>query len=354
MNNDDYIVKDSSIWQDDGSFALENSKDTELKIGIVRDTIEINGPDVAYIVEVWLGGKYTPIQCTRSSRFGGVYNYEEFTYRGMEPDESSASDGLFDYKKGDCVLVAYLYGDAREGIIINGINHPGRKRIYDTEDDIVFQSEFNGLNKQITKDGEYRVTFKGLQTNIGDLSTPSDGSPIPLPEYDTAIGSSYYEFDKTGSYLLTDNAEEDAQSLFIDKEKGQIVITSGKTVLTIDKAKESYSITNKLTVFKSTDEFSVDTKKAFIKGSQLISMRAADIKTKGEWKQSGNMEVTGNITQTGNTDVTGTFSTSGATNLAGGANPLIYDIVLIKGTGNKGAPVISTATVLKTSLTKAT
>ena len=66
------------------------------------------------------------------------------------------------------------------------------------------------------------------------------------------------------------------------------------------------------------------------------------------------MEITGATKQTGDVDITGGLKTSGATDLAGGANPLIYDIVLIKGTGNLGAPVISTATVLKTSLTKAT
>ena len=56
----------------------------------------------------------------------------------------------------------------------------------------------------------------------------------------------------------------------------------------------------------------------------------------------------------GNTEITGDFKTSGTTELAGGANPLIYDIVLTMGTGNLGAPVISNHTFLKTVKTKAT
>ncbi len=350
----DYIIRDSSIWQDDDSYSVEQNSDCSLKIGIVRDIIEITGPDIAYIVEVWLGGKYTPIQCTRSTRFGGAYNYEEFTYRGMEPDDSDGSDGLFDYKKGDAVLVAYLYGDSREGIIISGINHPARPRIFDIDSDVVYESEFNGVNKSITKGGEYTVTYRGLQTNIAELESPVTGEPIPAPEYDTEVGSSFYKFDSTGSYIVSDAATEDPQSILIDKANGKIVITSGKTILTIDKTEESYSIINKITTFDSADEFNVNTKKTTIKSTDLISMKAKDIETTGTLTQTGDTEILGNMRQTGNTDIAGNFSTTGKTDLAGGANPLIYEIVLIKGRGNKGAPVISTATVLKTSLTKAT
>lgn len=350
----DYIVKDSSIWQNQESFAVEQKSDCSLKIGVVRDIIEINGPDIAYIVEVWLGGKYTPIQCTRATRFGGAYNYEEFTYRGMKPDNSAASDGLFDYKKGDVVLVAYLYGDSREGIIVNSINHPARKRLFKPDSGIVYQSEFNGLNKSITKDGEYTVTFKGLQTNISELSTPVTGEPIPAPEYDTKVGSSYYKFDKTGSFIVSDAATEDLQSIFIDKPNGKIVITSGKTVLTIDKKEESYSITNKKVTFNTADEFNLNTKKTNVKSTDEFNLEAAAINTKGEVTQTGNVEVKGNIKQTGNTEIEGQLSTSGPTFLAGGANALVYDIVLTIGTGNLGAPVISNHVFLKTVNTKAT
>jgi len=52
--------------------------------------------------------------------------------------------------------------------------------------------------------------------------------------------------------------------------------------------------------------------------------------------------------------LTGGLTVTGPVALAGGANPLIYDIALIMGTGNLGLPVVSNAILLKTALTKAT
>jgi len=350
----DYIVRDSSIWQDDSAMAAEQKSDCSLKVGVVRDIVEIKGPDIAYIVEVWIGGKYTPIQCTRATKFGGVYNYEEYTYRGMEPDDSQASDGLFDYKKGDTVLVVYLYGDSREGIIISCINHPARARLFGLDDGVVYESEFNGINKSITKDGEYTTTFKGLQTNINEIESPTTGEVIPAPEYDLEVGSSYYKFDKTGSYTLSDNATEDPQSIKLDKPNGQIIITSGKTILTIDKAAESYTIANKITTFNTEDEFSINTKKTNVISTNEVNVESKAINTTGKVTQKGDVSITGNTDMTGNLDVSGNFSNEGTAAIAGGANALVYDIVLTIGTGNHGAPVISNHTFLKTVKTKAT
>lgn len=353
MDVNDYIVRDSSIWQNDESYALENKSDASLKIGVVRDTVVTKNDEISYIVEVWLGGKNTPIQCARTSRFGGIYNYEEFTHRGFKPDDTMGSDGLIDFKQGDLVLVAYLFGDSREGIIVGGINHPGRARVFDEKSGIVYESEFNGINKSITKDGEYRTTFKGLQTNITELDRPANGKPFPAPAYDKEVGTTYTLFDKTGSYTINDNATSDPQTIFVNKPDGQIVITSGKTNLVIDKESEQYYFTNKTTTFDSADSWNLNTKETNITSND-INVDASNIKTKGEWKMDGNMEIKGDIKQTGNSDITGNFSNTGTADLAGGANPLIYDIVLTMGTGNLGAPVISSHIFLKTVKTKAT
>jgi hypothetical protein len=349
MEPNDYIVKDSSIWNDQDSFSLENSKDSSVKIGIVREVVFLNEKDIAYIVEVWLGSRYTPVQCVRTSRFGGLYNYEEFTYRGFTPGDSNAADGLLDYKSGDVVLIAYMGGDSREGVIITSFNHPGRSRNFSPDDGIQYASEFNGVEKTINKDGEYKVTFKGAPTNAGDLDAPVSGDPLPAPEYGDA-GGSYYSFNVDGSYEVTDNNE---QFIYIDKKGEQIIIGSGSTSLIIDKNEESYKIKNKKTDFDSTDEFKVKSKKADFDNSKLFKVKAKDIKTKGKWDQKGDVKITGITQNIGNVNVVGGLTVSGPVALAGGANPLIYDIILTKGTGNLGAPVISNLTILKTALTKA-
>jgi hypothetical protein len=346
----DYIIKDSSMYVDANAHRLQSVKNSSVKVGIVRDTISLDDQDIAYIVEVWLGTRYTPVQCVRSCRFGGIYNYEEFTYRGFTPGDSSAADGYLDYKAGDVVVIAYIDGDSRDGVILGSFNHPGRTRNFDSEDGIQYASEFNGIEKTINEDGEYKVTFKGTPTNIDLLRQPVTGDSLPDPEYRDSAGS-YYSFYEDGSYEVADNNE---QFIYIDKEGEQIIIGSGNTSLVIDKNKESYSITNKSTSFNSADEFKVKTKTTDFNSSKLFQVKTKDIKTTGKWNQKGDVTISGKTTNNGDVAINGKLTTTGATSLAGGANPLIYDIVLAKGTGNKGAPVISSITILKTTQTKAT
>ena len=349
----EYIIDDSSLHKDPKSMI---EKDYSIRVGMVRELVYLNGPkQTRYIVEVWKNNKLYPMTCMRTSRFGGLYNYEEYNHRGFKVGEDNVGLGNFTIVPGDMVIVATANGESREGIIIGGLNHFGRDEILPATDDQEYVSEFNGIQTAINKYGEYRRTFKGVPTNIDKLNEAPNGKQYPLPEYNIDVGFSYYEFDKTGSYMLTDNAnDEKPQYIKVDKPNGKIEIISGKTSFTIDKKNESYNIKNKITVFDSADEFNVKTKTSNINASKEINMKSAKINTTGELVQKGNVKIQGNTDQTGNVTINGNLTTSGPTSLAGGANPLIYEIVLIKGIGNRGAPVISQATVLKTSLTKAT
>ena len=347
----DYIVKDSSIWKDKD--ALMQS-DYAIRIGIVREHIFIEKTqDTRYIVEVWKNNRVFPMTCVRTSRFGGVYNYEEFNLRGFNPGKDNVSIGNYPIVPGDMVVVAASNGNAREGIIIGSLNHFARDQVLPATGDIAYVSEFNGINITINKLGEHVIMFKGLPTNLSELSKSPDGSPIPPAEYNEKVGGTFCAFDETGSYTMSDNAISDPQTILINKPEGKIIITSGKTNLIIDKVAESYSITNKTTTFDSADSWNLNTKTTNIKSTN-VNVTASNIKTKGEWKMDGNMEIKGDIKQTGNNDITGNFSNTGTASLAGGANPIVYDIVLTIGTGNLGAPVISSHVFLKTVKTKAT
>lgn len=351
MEPGDYIVKDSSVWKDAHSQMRE---DYSIRIGMVREHIFLeDSQDTRYIVEVWKNNRLFPMTCARTSRFGGVFNFEEYTHRGFDPGEDNVSLGNFTVVPGDMVIVVAAKGNAREGFILGSINHFARDQIIPGDGQQGYISEFNGIQTAINQFGEQRVMFKGIPTNIAELEKPPSGEPIPPAEYDLNVGGTYYLLDKTGSYTLTDNSAEDPQTIFMDKPNGQIVITSGKTVLTIDKAAESYNITNKSTTFDSADDWNLNTKATNITSTD-VNVEASNITTKGEWVMEGNMDIKGNITQTGNNDITGNFSTTGQTSLGGGANPLVYDIVLTIGTGNLGAPVISNHVFLKTVNTKAT
>jgi len=350
----DYIVKDSSVWKDRYSNKLTMGGDYSIKIGMVREHVFLEGTqETRYIVEVWKNNRLYPMTCIRTSRFGGVYNYEEYNHRGFDPGDDNVSLGNYTVVPGDMVVVAASNGQSREGIILGSMNHIARDEILPSTGAIAYISEFNGIQTTINKFGEYMVRFKGLPTNLSDLSNPPDGKEIAPADYDNEVGSSYYAFDATGSYTLSDNASSDPQTIFINKPDGQVIINSGKTSLVIDKKSETYTITNKITNFKSATSWNLETKTTNIK-SKDINVDASNIKTKGEWKMDGNMDIKGNITQKGNNDITGNFSNTGMALLGGGANPLVYDIVLTIGTGNLGAPVISSHVFLKTVNTKAT
>jgi len=368
MRPNDYIVRDSSLFKkhERSSPSMESSnsiydKDYTIRMGMIQKSHYSEARrETTYTVEVVDERGQSPINCSRMYKFGGVYNYEEFTRQSNPVLDGAASAGSYMYRPGDVVLVACLNGDSREGVILGSFIHPARKQSISEEDGIAYKSEFNGIETLINKDGEYVQTFKGIPTNIDVLNEEASGSPLPEAEYNQEVGSSYYKWDKTGSWELSDNSNENPQSIKIDKPNGKIIITSGKTVLTIDKQEESYSITNKKTTFSSEEEFGIQTKKTSIESQDLFDLKAKDIKTDGKWDQKGNMKIQGDIQQTGNTQVTGNvtvgggLTAAGECKLGGGGNPLIYDIILIMGTGNLGAPVISTATVLKTALTKAT
>lgn len=367
----DYIIKDSSIWEDVGDTALLYTKDNSIRVGTVRDEIFLlDSRETRYKVEVWDNGRAIPISCIRTSRFGGIYNYEEYTHRGFAVNESESST-VRSLQPGDQVIVALLNGSGREGVILGGINHGGRTEVLNAQEQktpnkfsefanrpgpttVRYASEFNGIETAINSAGEHRVTFKGQPTNLDKLKEAPNGAEIPAPVYDTKVGSSYYEFDKTGSWYLNDNHQEGLQSIKVDKPNGKIEIISGKTSLVINKKDETYTYTQKKVTFNTADEWNLNTKKTNIMSTNEINAKSAKINTEGEWTKKGNETTTGNIKQTGNYDITGNLSSTGITNLAGGSYPLVYDIALTIGIGNLGAPVISNHVFLKTTKTKAT
>lgn len=349
----EYIIDDSSRHKNQDSLI---SKDYSIKVGTVRQHVYLAATNqTRYIVEVKKNGKLIPMTCIRTSRFGGLYNFEEFNLRGFNAGSDNTGYGNFPIIPGDMVIVAAAEGNAREGIILSCLNHFGRDEELDHNGDIAFINEFNGIHESINKDGEYKKIFKGIPTNISKLEEAPTGKKYPKAEYDTTIGSSYYEFDKTGSFTISDNSKSGIQSIKLDKPNGKIHIVSGETSLVIDKNAKSYTITNDLTSFNSSSSFSIKTKATTIDSSDSISAKSTKITTEGKWSQKGDITIEGKIDQKGNNTITGDLKTDGGiVSLAGGANPLIYDIVLTIGVGNLGAPVISNNVVLKTVKTKAT
>lgn len=239
MANPFEIVKDSSIWQNPQDFSAVNKSDTSLRIGVVKKaTNDEKTGELRYLVEIQNHNDKIELNCKMLRRFGGVYNYEDFILRGYKINDQPDAVSAFEAKAGDAVLVGQLNGEGREGIILGGINHAARRSVIKSTEGPQYKSEFNGVETSINKDGEYIVTFKGQPTNIAQLNN-APSAKIPAATYSASVGTSFFKFDKTGSYEVNDNATSDKQFLKIDKPGGTIQLVAGKISLKFTKASEA-------------------------------------------------------------------------------------------------------------------
>lgn len=227
----DYSVRDSSIIPDGYSTAAYVSKDDSIRVGIVREERLLEDDSTRYVVEVYMDGRQVPVSCVLMTRFGGIYNFEEYRVRPWGKVKSGVlppgTAGKYAYRSGDTVVVAFLNGNSREGVILGGLRHPGREE-ETTEGNIEYLSRFNGLETQIRTDGSYKVLFKGAAVNEALLDMPL-GTPISSPVYNPLTSGSYFGFSSNGSFVATDSK----QFIKIDKNvaSGAIIIKSGKNTI---------------------------------------------------------------------------------------------------------------------------
>lgn len=224
------IVKDSSIWQNSVSLRAHNKLDAILYTGIVRSVSNSEDTgELRYLVEVRYRGDLIPTSCRMMRRFGGAFNYEDTVMRGYDYN-TAANEAA---RAGDLVLVGLIGGQGREGVILGGLTHHSRPNL-SAKNGPEYKSEFNGIETYINKDGEYTLTFKAQPTNLVDLDAEPSGR-VPAPKYDKEIGTSFLKWDKTGSFTISDNATNNPQTFFVDKEKGTIELISGSVSLKLDK-----------------------------------------------------------------------------------------------------------------------
>jgi hypothetical protein len=210
------------------------------------------------------------------TRFSGAFNYEEYRLRpwvkkfstGLLP--SAASDKL-DLRAGDMVLVAYIEGQSREGVILGGLNHPARKE-KTVAGNIEYISMFNGIETQIRKDGSYKITFKGAPINEALLEAPPTGTPIPEPQFDPTITGSFYGFDKDGSYIVSDGKQ--FMKIIKSASASAMVFVSGNNRIDLGGSASAGKMGLK------TDDLIIQSKTASLKASSKIKVESGEISMK--------------------------------------------------------------------------
>jgi hypothetical protein len=279
----DYSVKDSSLFKNPYGLAEFKRSDNTLRVGMVREKREVNDGTTRYLVEVFIGGNQVPVSCRLMTKWGGPYNYEEYTIRGwaklappgaMLPTTAST----YDLRSGDQVIVGFLNGSSREGVILGGLKHESRDE--ELADDIEYISVFNGLETKIDAEGAYTVTFQGTPINETVLdATP--GSPIAPPQYNPLTSGSFFGFDNAGSFEVSDGD----QSIKITKDavSGMIEIVSGKNTITM----AGTAAQGEMTI--ATDAMTIDTMETAITALTTFSVEATQsVAIKGTQVAIGN------------------------------------------------------------------
>jgi hypothetical protein len=235
-----------------------------------------------YIVEVLVNGKQVPVSCTTMVKWGGAHNFEEQTLRpwlnGFPAGAlSPASAGNYVARSGDMVLVAYLNGQSREGVILGGISHNARKKRL-KGGKVAYLSEFNGIETSITDNGSYKITFKGYAaTNQAALKVAPSGAAILPAVYDPLTGGSYYGFSSKGSFVASDGK----QFLKISKDiaKGSIILKSGSSQIELggNSAVGSFSVKAGKAVIELDTTASIKSKTELALQSLQVSIKATQM-----------------------------------------------------------------------------
>lgn len=268
------IINDSSLWLDP-NVTRQNATINNVHVGLVREENYNTDLDIYfYKVEVQSRGLRYFLECRQMSRFGDIYNYEEWSPRTQNIKTVAPLPANWGTRVGDVVVVAHLNGSPADGVILGSLRHPGRKSKLE-KGKISYISEFNGLETTIDNEGAYKVTFKGTPVNTPLLKAIS-GQKIPPAQYNPVSSGSYFTFDKDGSFEVSD-AHPLVQSIKLDKPGGKITIASGPVTLNFTKTSGKLEMECVDSSINAKKSWSVSTLQASIEATASVKIKANQI-----------------------------------------------------------------------------
>ena len=274
----DNIVRDSSIWRHDAFYSATVRKNAYIHLGIVKEVHrEKTTTELRFLVEIRFNGDPIEVNARMMTKFGGIYNYEDIVPHGYKIQDLPDLTNDFAAKAGDTVVVGFLNGESRDAIILGGMFHPGRKSIIPVDDGPQYKSEFNGIETQINKDGEWTLTFKGVPLNAPLLNIKPGPKLLP-PTYDKIIGSTYMKLDKMGGWQINDNSAALPQSIVIDKTSGSLTLTSGLAKIAMDKMSNAIDVKTQdlsITAIKSISQKTVQFSVEAVASAKIKSLKVA-------------------------------------------------------------------------------
>jgi hypothetical protein len=270
----------------------------------------------------------TPItykNCIAASSFGSIADFFEARLRTQDRVKNKNTKGRdFAGQDGALVLLLCLDGSSEKGIIIGGLPHPDRKSKLKGKGKIL-AGEFNGISVSVSDDGSANLTFKG--------ATDNEGNPLDKEQGDTS-----FDIEKDGSVQF----KHKGATQRIEKGGNFLLNNTGSTLIESKKATTVKTDDALSTVSKKDTSMKMD--KFVLEAQGSASMKAQSFDISGQSKIDLKSQM---VSITGESQIkaqAAQITLEGQVFLGGpGGQPLVIPTTQFVGTGNYGAPVLSTA-----------
>jgi len=202
-------------------------QNTPLRMGVIVKSYDIDDENsktkivpeydvVTSELNADLGQSFVEYQhCVSTDTFGGVADFFEYKLRPSEANFKETYD--LTKQNGSTVLMLCMDGFSESAVIIGGVRNTSEENDTTTltkENGLHMEGEYNGLNWQVNKDGEFTITFKS--------KTDVKGKP-----QDSSAGGSFFKIDKKGSIDLDTDS---GTSIKIDKSEKDIKLEAGNNI----------------------------------------------------------------------------------------------------------------------------
>lgn len=338
-------VYNSSLYtegsDEEASFEQAFFKNTTLKVGIITQVYDIdskenknkNFPEYDVLVVEQDGPRSMVPQpyynCLSIDGFGGVADFFEYKLRPVEgtkkEEGKTVIDTNFGNQLGNMVLLLCLDGSIDKGIIVKAVSHRGRKTNLTKDAGLHLEGEYNGLNWKINKDGELTVTFKS--------KTNEKGEP-----QDEKAGGTHFQINKKGSVDINTNLEGDDETYMrMDKENKDVGLKAGANIGLTAKKNIGFNAEADIKgAAKANVEFAAEGSAKYSSKSAFDIMSDASLTVKAA---SVIVQSDGDFLVESST----ALIDAPKVQLGASGTPALVQTTQFIGTGNLGAPVLSTA-----------
>ena len=169
---------------------------------------------------------------------GGINNFLEITPTTPSDSSSNKSNQL---KRGHWVLVGFISGKKNSGVILGGLPHLNPAAVKSRpkkSQGVHTEGEIQGLNFQVTNDGELIISFNGPKNDKGEL-------------IDLSLGPTVVKIDKSGSVNVSTNQN---QSISVDRTDKTIKVINGETSYEMKQDGSKVTVKCKDLVFETTKD----------------------------------------------------------------------------------------------------